>query len=154
MLVLIVLLWRQLSRWIAQLCGAWAYYRTRKQGKNWLRAVVPWENSRRIRMFDDDARLEETKAILAKRLAKVNELFQENPIPDSDLCRASRLRTYLEKDCRFKGRISSRLKRAPKRFLYYIGLWWIADFRADKDRYKRIFDKAVKERKQQNEKTG
>ena len=154
MLVLIVLLWRQLSRWIAQLCGVWAYYRTRKQGKKWLRAVVPWENSHRIWKFDDDARLEELEAMLAKRLAKVNELFQENPIPDFDLCRASRLRTDLEKDCRFKGSISSRLKRAPKRFLYYIGLWWIADFRADKDRYKSIFDKSVNKRETQDEKTG
>ena len=84
-------------------------------------------------------------------MARVNKLFQETPIPDFDLCRSSRLRTHLEKVCRFKGSI---LKWALKWILYYIGLWWIADFRADKDRYKRIFDKAVKERKQQNEKTG
>jgi hypothetical protein len=151
MLVLIVLLWRQLSRWVAQLCGQWVFYRNRKQGKKWLRQLVPplpkdeWDKMKR-----KDRELA-SRDISAQRMARVNKLFQETPIPDFDLCRSSRLRTDLEKVCRFKGSI---LKWALKWILYYIGLWWIADFRADKDRYKSIFDKAVKEREQQNEKTG
>jgi hypothetical protein len=119
-----------------------------------LRREVPWEHADRWHKLYDKERLKAREDILAQRLARVNELFQKTPIPDFDLCRASRLRTDLEKECRFKGCMSSRLKRALKRFLYYVGLWWIADFRADKDRYKSIFDKSVKKRETQDEKTG